>query len=101
MANRDNHLTPTKQVKTTPTPSSGRGGWQNALISYINNPDDPLVVYQDNDVCIIKDMYPKAERHFLVIPKKIGGFESIDIDSIPMIEMLYRHAKRIVVEYVC
>lgn len=45
--------------------------FKNALQTYIDRPDDfpQAVVFQDEEVVIIKDLYPKALRHLLVLPR--------------------------------
>lgn len=41
--------------------------WSNGLLQSMNDPN--MVWYQDDKICIIKDKYPKAKYHFLVLPK--------------------------------
>ena len=72
--------------------------WKNALITYLENLNDPAVVYHDEDVVIVKDKFPKAQRHFLVLPKEVTGYETLSTDSIPLIKLMYSHAKRIAEE---
>lgn len=45
--------------------------FRHAFQSYIDNPGayKDIVLYEDDDVLIIKDTYPKALRHYLVIPR--------------------------------
>lgn len=40
-----------------------------ALGTYITNPEQGLVVFHDEDYIIMKDGYPKALRHYLVLPR--------------------------------
>lgn len=40
-----------------------------ALGTYITNPKQDLVVFHDDDYIIMKDAYPKALRHYLVLPR--------------------------------
>ena len=42
--------------------------WSQGLYASMNDKD--LLVYNDDEVCIIKDKYPKALKHFLVLPKE-------------------------------
>lgn len=55
----------------------------NALQAYIDHPEkhEEFVVYNDNEVVIIRDMYPKALRHYLIIPK------SLDITHVHPLEV--------------
>lgn len=45
--------------------------FRNAFQKYIDNPDSclELLLYNDENVLIIKDAFPKALRHYLIIPK--------------------------------
>ncbi|PSK41205.1 hypothetical protein C7M61_000880 [Candidozyma pseudohaemuli] len=40
-----------------------------ALGKYITNPEQDLVAFHDDDYVIMKDGYPKALRHYLVLPR--------------------------------
>ena len=42
--------------------------WSQGLYASMEDPD--LLVFQDEVLCVIKDKYPKAEHHFLVLPKE-------------------------------
>lgn len=60
-----------------------------ALQAYIERPDDfpNSVVYKDEEVVIIKDLYPKALRHLLILPRNkhlsrkhpLDAFQSVDL----------------------
>ena len=42
--------------------------WSQGLYASMEDPE--MVVFQDDVICIIKDKYPKAEQHLLVLPKE-------------------------------
>ena len=42
--------------------------WSNGLLQSMNDPN--MVTFEDAEICIIKDKFPKAMQHFLVLPKK-------------------------------
>ena len=42
--------------------------WSQSLYAAMN--DKELVEYEDEKICVIKDKYPKAQKHFLVLPKE-------------------------------
>ncbi|CAK7897303.1 aprataxin-like protein [[Candida] anglica] len=46
--------------------------FRDALQSYLDAPEkhSNAVLFQDENVVIIKDLYPKASRHYLILPKK-------------------------------
>ncbi|CAH6721876.1 aprataxin-like protein [[Candida] jaroonii] len=52
-----------------------------ALETYIKNPRDPSVVFNDDNVVIIKDKFPKSLRHYLVIPKSNKFTKQHPIDA--------------------
>lgn len=39
------------------------------LQKYIDHPADPLTVFHDDNVVIIRDAFPKALRHYLILPR--------------------------------
>lgn len=39
------------------------------LQTYLSNPNQPLVLFYDDRFVIMKDRYPKALRHYLVLPR--------------------------------
>lgn len=43
--------------------------FRHALQTYIDNPTQPRVLHHTDDVVIIEDAYPKALRHYLVLPR--------------------------------
>lgn len=75
-----------------------------ALETYIKNPRDPSVLFNDDNVVIIKDKFPKALRHYLVIPKSekftkqhpIDAFE--DDEFYLMVKGYVEKAKQLMIE---
>lgn len=45
-----------------------KGHWSMGLLNSLDDPE--LFVQADDLVTVIKDRYPKAERHYLVLPKE-------------------------------
>ena len=41
--------------------------WSSGLLKSMKDPN--LICYEDEQICIIEDKYPKARHHFLVLPK--------------------------------
>ena len=41
--------------------------WSSGLLKSMKDPN--LICYEDEQICIIEDKYPKAKHHFLVLPK--------------------------------
>jgi len=78
--------------------SGSKGGWANGLLPYILHPErqGSSVFQYDADTVIIHDKYPKAKKHFLVLPRKeVDGLDVLKPSDIPMLENLHNHAKSI------
>jgi aprataxin len=42
--------------------------WKDQLLQYIKNPQDPGIILSSKNCIAIKDKFPKAIHHFLIIP---------------------------------
>jgi aprataxin len=62
-ATKSNNDNPPKRHKNE------RHGWADGLLKFLDEPTDPAVVYCDDDFIAIKDKYPKAKCHYLVMPR--------------------------------
>lgn len=77
-------------TSTTPEMSVHKNHWSQALYASMQNKD--LLVYEDDTVVIIKDKYPKAKHHFLVLPKeKMATLH--DLTDIHLLEHMISLAK--------
>lgn len=80
--------------------------FRHALQTYIDNPNNKAVLFHDEDVVIIRDAFPKAMRHYLVIPRSdllthmhpLHAFE--DALQYAMVEEHVNRAKDMIVESV-
>jgi len=64
------------------------GYFTDALLDYVKNPQTYAneIIFQDKSLMIIKDKYPKAQHHFLIIPKIIiKNYSEIDQSHLPLI----------------
>lgn len=58
------------------TPPAKKGHWALGLIDSMKDPE--LKVEEDDKVVVIKDKFPKAEFHYLILPKdEIPGILSL------------------------
>lgn len=74
---------------------SAFGMWSLGLLKTMKNPE--YVVFQDQKVVMIKDLYPKARHHFLVIPNEdIASIRMINENHIPLLEHMECKAKEYV-----
>eukprot|EP00128_Syssomonas_multiformis_P000887 Colp12_sorted_trinity150504_noHs@11132 len=79
------HPTPQKQASTS-TRTHG-GSWMNALYDYVKHPEryPDAVVKADPDAVIVKDKFPKARDHFLVIPTRaVETIGQLTLADMPM-----------------
>lgn len=71
-----------------------KGHW---VMSMLNSVDDPqLFVEDDEKITVIKDKYPKAEIHFLVIPKEdVSSIKAVTTKHLPLLEHMEEVAYRL------
>ncbi|CAG8439394.1 1787_t:CDS:10 [Ambispora gerdemannii] len=66
--------------------------WQNALLGYLENPEkypDNEVYFYDNEFVIIWDKFPKAKKHFLVMPRRrINFIDELTSDDLQLIQTM-------------
>lgn len=69
--------------------------WSQGLLQTIKNSD--YVVYNDEQVVIIKDMYPKAKYHFLVVSNEdIAGIRDVNRTHLPLLQHMHTTAENYV-----
>lgn len=62
-------------------PEAKKGYWASGLLKSIN--DKRYIVEKDDLVTIIKDMYPKAKYHYLVLPNEtISNLKALDASKV-------------------
>ena len=66
--------------------------WSSGLLHSMNDPN--MVWYQDNNICIIKDKYPKAKHHFLVLPKNdIPSLKHLTNQHVNLVQFMIKTAE--------
>ena len=69
--------------------------WNNGLLHAMS--DHHLFIYSDDRVIVIKDKYPKAKYHFLVLPKqRILGLQCVDISHLELLQHMQHVGENIV-----
>ena len=58
----------TMEAQEMATTSSNH--WSQGLVASMNDPE--AIVFEDEELCVIKDKYPKSKLHLLVLPKDPG-----------------------------
>ena len=84
---------PAASSSAAAAPKKGGRDWSSALSGYVTHPErhaDAVVAF-DSDTVVIKDAYPKARRHYLVMPRQAGGADNVAALSaahLPMLEKM-------------
>lgn len=60
------------------------------LNAYIKNPEHELVLFHDDDYIIMKDGFPKALRHYLVLPRSSPLTYKHPVDGMADLEVYHR-----------
>ena len=71
--------------------SSAASHWTQGLIASMKDPS--LLLCEDDFTVIIKDKYPKAKHHYLIMPKDVS-VRSLHVLSFPKHSDLFNHIKR-------
>lgn len=70
------------------------GHWANGLLAAMDDPN--LRVYSDERVVVIKDRYPKAKFHFLVLPKEpLSSLKVVGLKHIDLLQYMHDVGQRI------
>ncbi|XP_076453619.1 aprataxin-like [Babylonia areolata] len=73
---------------------SPRGHWSMGLLASMDDPE--LRVTADDKVVIIKDKYPKAKFHFLVLPReKIASLKRLDSSHLDLLHHIQKKGEEI------
>ena len=70
-----------------------------ALLNYIRNPDAPenapYIFKKTDDIIVLKDKYPKAKVHLLVLPRLVQIDTPNDLlpEHIPLLERMHSVAQ--------
>jgi len=81
----------TGQKSLKPGPSNH---WNQGLLSSMTDP--ALLVSSNTYIVTIKDKYPKAKHHYLVLPKKqLPNLQSMTMEDMDLLTMMDREAARL------
>lgn len=70
------------------------GHWANGLLAAMYDPN--LRVYADDRVVVIRDRYPKAKFHFLVLPKEpLSSLKVVERKHIDLLQYMHDVGQRI------
>lgn len=71
-----------------------KGHWSMGLLNSLDDPE--LFIQKDDLVTVIKDKYPKAERHFLVVPKEdVHSLNVVSKKHLSLLQHMHDVAKKL------
>ncbi|KAI8822377.1 HIT-like domain-containing protein [Fimicolochytrium jonesii] len=82
-----------------PGPARPTGHWNDALRMYCLHPDQhaDVVVEYDDEIVVVRDKFPKAKHHLLIIPRKpIDGISNLGPGDVGLLDGLKKKADEIV-----
>ena len=83
-------LQPKRKPPPTSSSAAGRqtfGHWSTKLLDTMKDPH--MIVKEDEMIVIIRDAYPKAKHHFLVLPKdNISNLRALDSSHLPLLQRM-------------
>lgn len=69
--------------------------WALGLLNAMDDPD--LKVFSDDEVVVIKDKYPKAKFHYLVLPKEnISDLKKVDNNHVELLKHMDDVGRKVV-----
>ncbi|XP_072036918.1 aprataxin-like [Amphiura filiformis] len=78
-------------------PPAKKGHWSMGLLDAMKDPQ--LQVHKDDKVVIIKDKYPKAEFHYLVLPKQnIPRLKALKPEHLDLLKHMHKVGDKIIKE---
>jgi aprataxin len=82
----------------TQNPPKRQKNWADGLLKFLDNPSDPAVVYLDDDCIAIRDAYPKAKVHWLVMPRdtKLHSLSDLKIVHLKLVQKMVAVANKLV-----
>ncbi|XP_055957576.1 aprataxin isoform X2 [Patella vulgata] len=77
-----------KMASSNSAKKKGPGHWSTGLLTSM---EDPEMKVDEDDKCVtIKDKYPKAQYHFLVLPKdKISNLKNLNGDNVELLKHIH------------
>lgn len=84
--------------EVVPNKSSNTSHWNFGLLQSMNNPG--LKVLEKSDHVVIKDKFPKAEYHFLILPlERIQNCASLKSEHVPLLKNMVQTAWELADKY--
>uniref|UniRef100_A0A8C4QYS5 Aprataxin n=1 Tax=Eptatretus burgeri TaxID=7764 RepID=A0A8C4QYS5_EPTBU len=75
--------------------STGPGHWSQGLLASMHDPT--LQVYNDNRVVAIRDKYPKARQHWLILPwQTVHSLRDVRREHVPLLRHMQEVGKQLI-----
>ncbi|XP_062937890.1 aprataxin isoform X4 [Cynocephalus volans] len=89
---------PPKKEKDASTKKESLGHWSQGL--KISMQDPKMQVYKDEQVVVIKDKYPKARHHWLVLPwASISSLKALTRDHLELLKHMHSVGERVIADF--
>jgi aprataxin len=89
---------PPKKGKDTSTKKESLGHWSQGL--KISMQDPKMQVYKDEHVVVIKDKYPKARHHWLVLPwASISSLKAVTSEHLELLKHMHTVGEKVIADF--
>ncbi|KAI2552344.1 aprataxin [Homo sapiens] len=89
---------PLKKGKDAPIKKESLGHWSQGL--KISMQDPKMQVYKDEQVVVIKDKYPKARYHWLVLPwTSISSLKAVAREHLELLKHMHTVGEKVIVDF--
>ncbi|XP_063643930.1 aprataxin isoform X3 [Pan troglodytes] len=89
---------PLKKGKDAPIKKESLGHWSQGL--KISMQDPKMQVYKDEQVVVIKDKYPKARYHWLVLPwTSISNLKAVTREHLELLKHMHTVGEKVIVDF--
>uniref|UniRef100_A0A8C0MPJ5 Aprataxin n=3 Tax=Canis lupus familiaris TaxID=9615 RepID=A0A8C0MPJ5_CANLF len=89
---------PLKKGKDAPTKKESLGHWSQGL--KISMQDPKMQVYKDEQVVVIKDKYPKARYHWLVLPwASVSSLKAVTGEHLELLKHMHTVGEKMIADF--
>ncbi|XP_007967208.2 aprataxin isoform X4 [Chlorocebus sabaeus] len=97
-SNHNQCSVPPKKGKDAPIKKESLGHWSQGL--KISMQDPKMQVYKDEQVVVIKDKYPKARYHWLVLPwTAISSLKAVTREHLELLKHMHTVGEKVIVDF--
>ncbi|XP_045229290.2 aprataxin isoform X6 [Macaca fascicularis] len=97
-SNHNQCSVPPKKGKDAPIKKESLGHWSQGL--KISMQDRKMQVYKDEQVVVIKDKYPKARYHWLVLPwTAISSLKAVTREHLELLKHMHTVGEKVIVDF--